>query len=193
MMLHSVRDDFAKNKLSSLGKRVENTSCPTMWQLTPEHCAAIPRTKAEAVITTVTWYRANPKADRALLELLARNYKTIYGWAQQSEDRRYFDSVATPDIKFVRPSVHEYDRVLEEESIDYIGLRLHGGIRALQKRRRTLILPVDNRATQISCDTGLPTITRDKLNLIEEWIWSNGSTTLKLPVEAIEKWKRQFK
>jgi len=192
-MLHSVRDDFAKRKLASLGKQAENTSCPTMWQVTPEHCATIPKKKAEAVITTVTWYKPNPKSDRALLELLARSYKTVYCWTQQSEDRKYYDSIAIPGIKFVRPNVHEYDRTLEEESIDYIGLRLHGGIRALQKRKRALILPVDNRASEISHDTGLPTIMRDRLDLIEEWIWSNGPTNLRLPVGAIEKWKGQFK
>jgi hypothetical protein len=153
----------------------------------------IPRVKADAVVTTLTWYKPEPDSDRALLELLTRCYRQVYFWTQQSEDRNYFESIAVPGVRYVSPSVRNFDRLLEEESVDYIGLRLHGGIRALQKRRRALILPVDNRAVEIGRDTRLPTQKRDELASIERWIWDGGPTSVKLPIEAIERWKGQFR
>jgi polysaccharide pyruvyl transferase WcaK-like protein len=192
-MTHSTRDNFAQSRLAELGRVALNTGCPTMWELNPAHCATIPTKKADQVVAAVTWYKPNRGADTALLYLLSRTYKRVYCWPQQAEDKSYVDSLAVPGIAFVRPSVREYDRLLENEEVDYVGLRLHGGIRALQHRRRTLILPVDNRATDISADTGLPVIARDRLGLIEEWIWGEQSTTLQLPTGAIENWKRQFR
>ena len=41
-IIHSVRDDETKKALENIGiKNVINTSCPTMWALTPEHCKKI--------------------------------------------------------------------------------------------------------------------------------------------------------
>ena len=37
-IIHSVRDDETKKALENIGiKNVINTSCPTMWALTPVH------------------------------------------------------------------------------------------------------------------------------------------------------------
>jgi hypothetical protein len=42
--------------------------------------------------------------------------------------------------------------------VDFVGARLHGGIRALQRGRRTLTIALDNRAREIAGDTGMPVV-----------------------------------
>ena len=44
----------------------------------------------------------------------------------------------------------ETDALIQDTECDYIGTRLHGGIRALQHGRRSLILSVDNRAVVLA-------------------------------------------
>ena len=49
-MTHSVRDSYTKKMLNSIGiNNVVNTSCPTVWNITPDHLATIPDTKAKYV------------------------------------------------------------------------------------------------------------------------------------------------
>lgn len=191
--IHSVRDRYTAEKLTSLGLNVVNTSCPTLWELTPERCAAVPSKKADTVLTSLTWYIPRPSTDRAILDLLVKKYKEVYFWPQQSEDSDYLASLGVAGIKFLEPSLSAYDEFLETVDTDYVGLRLHGGIRCIQKGRRSLVIPVDNRATEISRDTGLPTIARDDLMGIERWISVPEKIALNLPNEAIAQWKDQFR
>ena len=46
---------------------------------------------------------------------------------------------------------------------DYVGTRLHAGILALNYRKRTLIIAVDNRAAEMKTDINLPVIARGDL------------------------------
>ena len=67
-LIHSVRDSYTEEKLKKLGfENVVNTSCPTMWRLTPEHCGQIPTKKSNNVLTTLTDYRRNIKDDRTTI------------------------------------------------------------------------------------------------------------------------------
>ncbi len=54
--------------------------------------------------------------------------------------------------------------------VDYIGTRLHGGVFCLLRGKRSLIVEVDNRATEIARDTGLPTVKRVDLETLRRWI-----------------------
>ena len=48
------------------------------------------------------------------------------------------------------PTLEAFDNLLESEiDLDYIGTRLHAGIRAIQKKRRSIIIGVDNRALEM--------------------------------------------
>jgi polysaccharide pyruvyl transferase WcaK-like protein len=190
--VHSVRDRYTKERLSNIGVDVVNTSCPTLWELTPEHCAVIPQKKTDSVLTTLNWYRPSQEIDADFLKALTRNYKKVYFWPQTSQDIGYFEGLGVSGIKRISPSMTTYNTFLENEDVDFIGHRLHGGIRALQKLKRSLITAVDNRATEISRDTGLPIIDRPDLAGMEKWIWSEAPTTLALPTEAISQWKQQF-
>ncbi|HEY9883257.1 MAG TPA: polysaccharide pyruvyl transferase family protein, partial [Thermosynechococcaceae cyanobacterium] len=81
--IHSVRDNYTKKKLQSIGIRnVINTGCPTMWPLANLKPNDIPQTKATNVLVMLTDYSKNVELDRRLLELAINNYETVYFWPQ---------------------------------------------------------------------------------------------------------------
>jgi len=190
--MHSVRDSYTLAKLTFAGGKVINTACPTMWSLTEEHCAKIPLSKGDSVVTTLTYYNPDPVHDSILLTTLKRNYERVYFWPQQSEDDAYFKSLGIDGIRSIRPSLKAYDEVLLNEDCDFIGTRLHGGIRALQKGRRCLIIGIDNRAAEISKDSDLPVLPRSRSAELVNWIYGEEPTRVKLPLTAIAEWSAQF-
>ncbi|WP_445682830.1 polysaccharide pyruvyl transferase family protein [Radicibacter daui] len=191
--LHSVRDMHTFEHLRPHVPNVLYTACPTMWMLDDAHCRSIPVRKAQDVVFAVTYYRPAPEEDRKVFEMLKRHYRTVYVWPQQEEDLPYLDEIGVSGYVPIAPDVATYDRLLASEDVDFVGARLHGGIRALQHRRRALIIPVDNRATEISVSTALPVASRSEPEVIERWITQPGPMNLTLPVEAIERWKGQFR
>ena len=56
------------------------------------------------------------------------------------------------NLEIISPNLRSFDFILENEDIDYVGTRLHAGIRAVQKSVRTFIVTIDNRAKEISKD-----------------------------------------
>lgn len=193
--LHSVRDSYTETMLKKCGiENVVNTACPTMWKLTREHCKEIPEKKASDVVTTLTNYNVDRERNERLLEILLRQYRKVYVWLQAIEDfdeiqkSRYFQQ-----IEIVPPSLQMYDNLLWEKNVDYVGTRLHGGIRALNAKRRSIIIAVDNRALEIAKDTGLQVIKREQINeKLERLISSTFETVIELPEENIRRWKGQF-
>lgn len=189
--LHSVRDKYTENMLRGMGlDNVIYTACPTMWELDKKKCEMIPVKKAAQVITTVTDYSKDIKCDKKLFDILARNYEKIYIWIQSFDDYAYLKELEVIDrVEIVGPSVAEYDRILDRGGIDYIGTRLHGGIRALNKCIRTIVVACDNRAVEISKDTGLPIVLRTDLEKkLESLIHSEFVTDITLPSENIKIW-----
>jgi polysaccharide pyruvyl transferase WcaK-like protein len=190
--LHSVRDLHTYEALRHDVPNVIYTACPTMWMLDRQRCAAIPVRKARDVVFAVTYYRPAPEQDRRVFELLQRHYETVYFWPQQSRDIPYLRDIGITGFVPIPPDVESYDRLLDEEDVDFVGARLHGGIRAMQHGRRALIIPVDNRATELSVSTALPVASRDDPAAIEAWVTNPEPTALILPDEAIARWKNQF-
>lgn len=192
--LHAVRDSQALAQLARAGvTNVLNTGCPTLWDLDAKHCAAVPTTRGEAVLTTVNTYLPNPELDRGMLDVLRARYRKRYLWPSTAGDAAYALTL-DPDLEIVAPSVEGLDRLLESDhALDYVGNRLHTGIRALQKRRRSIVVEVDNRARTIGGDFALPTVARDDFEHLAARIESPFETTLRLPREAIERWKAQLR
>jgi hypothetical protein len=193
--LHSVRDEYTKMKLASIGiESVVNTCCPTTWGLTSAHCAKIPLRKANSVVMTLTDYSKSRESDERLLSLLFDSYVTIYYWAQGVGDMEYINSFTRfrGRIIIIPPKLNKYDQVLESRQCDYIGTRLHAGIRAIQRSKRALILSVDNRATEISRDIGLNVRPRHDVAGISEFISDEYQTSLHVPFSEIARWKAQF-
>ena len=192
---HSVRDSFAEKALRSLGvQNVLYTGCPTMWDLTPELCASIPRKKARNVVCTVTDYIRDEQNDSAMLDILLESYDHVYLWLQGREDPDYIRELGYADrVTLIPGTLADYDAVLEQENLDYVGTRLHAGIRALRKGRRSLIVSVDNRAECIGDDTGLPTIRREDIPFaLKDRLEAEFETKIDLPWENIARWKGQF-
>lgn len=195
--LHSVRDSYTEKKLAQIGiQNVVNTGCPTMWGLSEEHCALIPRQKANRVVTTLTDYYMDDGLDKVMLRMLKQNYREVYIWLQCYDDFQYLNSFGelAEGVQVVSPTLEAYTKLLLSGDIDYVGTRLHGGIKALNMGCRSLILAVDNRATEIAKDTNLPVLNRKtEVQILEDRINAPWATEIVLPVDNIRRWKEQFK
>ncbi|RLM17391.1 hypothetical protein BIY29_19160, partial [Brenneria alni] len=190
--IHSVRDNYTLQKLKEVGiNNAINTGCPTMWGLDKAHCDSIPDKKANIVVFTLTDYNRSPEHDKILIEILKRNYDEIFFWPQGRRDNEYLHCFNTDGIKIINPNLSSYDQLLSQD-IDFIGTRLHAGIRAIQKKKRAIILGIDNRAEEIRKDTNLFVINRDEVNSLNEIISSRFKTDILVNFENICKWKKQF-
>ncbi|HEX2586022.1 MAG TPA: polysaccharide pyruvyl transferase family protein [Steroidobacteraceae bacterium] len=190
---HSVRDEYSRQQLiSARVGNVINTACVTMWDLNAAHCALIPKRRAPRAITTLTGYNANPAADKAVIDTLLKHYQEVVLWVQQPEDFAYGVALSGGRVKFIAPNLNAFTTFMRDNDVDYVGSRLHGGIRALQMGKRTLILAVDNRAVEISRDTNLPVALREDIGAITHWINVPFETKIQLPQQAIDRWKQQF-
>ena len=74
-----------------------------------------------------------------------------------------------------------------------MGTRLHAGIRALQKKRKAIIIGIDNRAREMRNDIGVNVLERQRIDLLEEKVHEEMSVKLYLDTDAIHRWKAQFK
>lgn len=197
--LHSVRDGYTENKLRQLGfNNVLNTGCPTMWELNGMNVSAR-RGGANNCLFTLTDYKKSPTLDNEIIGKICEAYpEGIYFFPQGSNDCEYIASL--PNFQKFKNRIHiisrsfdSYVSTLISNDVDYIGTRLHAGIKALQLNKSALILAVDNRATEISHDTGLPVVAREELDQISAWI--EGASMfgkISMPVGNIELWKNQF-
>jgi len=195
-ILHSVRDSYAESMLKKAGlSNVINTSCATMWRLDEGHCEKIPKNIADNVVTTLTDYNKDSKSDLELIMLLKKYYKKVYIWPQGSGDIEYINKLdISRFVEVLPPKLDAYNSILEnEESLDFVGTRLHAGVRALQYKRRTIILGIDNRAFEKAKDFNITVCPRDDLDRLKRLICSSFPTEIKLPIENIARWKNQFK
>ncbi len=191
--IHSVRDDATVKFLNSIGIKAINTGCPTMWQFTEEFCKVIPHNKSNKVIFTLTDYGKNPIYDQKLINILNEKYDEVFFWVQGTGDYDYLNSFENvKDIRIVSPSVDDYEEVLNSNDIDYVGTRLHAGIFAMQHKKRTIILSIDNRVKDMSNTYDLNTIDREEIENLGNLIDSNFTTNVKLKEENIQKWLSQF-
>ena len=192
--MHSVRDAYTEKQMRLLGyDNVINTACPTTWDLTPEHCAAIPKAKRPASVITITDYAKDPVLVRKMIEIVRKNYSEIYFFQQGTKDLEYLKEVTDPgDMRIIPPTLKEYDRLLEDIHPDFIGTRLHGGIRALQHSCRSLIIGIDNRALELSRDIHLPVVTMDDTDALEHALTDGWDISVRIPSDNIRKWKEQF-
>lgn len=193
--LHSVRDKYTEAQLRKIGiHNVIYTACPTMWRLDEKHCREIPVKKSNSVVTTLTNYRPDPEKDLFMLENLCDNYEKVYLWLQAFEDIAYMQNIKlNSKVRIIGVNLRQFNELLDNEDIDYVGTRLHAGIRALQMKKRAIIVSCDNRAAELSKDTGLPIIERADLEeTLKERIHAEIPTQITLPLENINIWKKKM-
>lgn len=108
----------------------------------------------------------------------------------------YFMSMANETVlakvNIIPPSSNAYNSFLAENDTDYVGTRLHGGIRALQHGIRSVIIGIDDRSLEIQKDINLPVLARKDIQELGAMLLSEFSTKLILPLQDIQKWKDQF-
>ena len=191
--IHSVRDNYTKAKLQKIGIRnIINTSCPTTWPLAKVKPEEIPSSKSQNVLVMLTDYNKNVYLDKKLLEMTFNKYEKVFFWPQGRGDKDYILDLGFP-VTVLEHSLEALDCFISSGiSFDYIGTRLHGGIRCLCSRKRSLILAIDNRAEEIANDIQIPIVTRTDLNKVESWINDNSITKINLDLDAISTWKSQF-
>ena len=188
--LHSVRDSHAQAMLASIGiTNVINTGCPTLWRLGGGQAKNYPTHRAREVVTTINSYIPDAAADRKLIEVLRARYDRIHAWVQTAEDHAMLRALGD-DIVIVEPSLAAFDELLaSDRDLDYVGNRLHGGIRALQHGRRAIIVEIDNRAKEMGRDFNLPTVERDDFARLERMIDGDLAIDIRPPAENIWRWK----
>lgn len=191
--IHSVRDSYTEDLLNSLGYKAINTGCPTLWGLTSDFCKGIPMEKADNVLFTLTGKQPDFNNDKLMIEILSKNYKELYFWPQTISDLDYLNSLGDFRYNLVAPNLSAYDDILTQ-NIDYVGSRLHGGIRALQHAKRSLIISIDYRAENMGSNYSLPILKREDIAVnLEALINTSRKTEINgLDFSAINKWKSQF-
>lgn len=192
--IHSTRDEFTKKMLENMGYKALNTGCPTLWGFTDEFCKKIPTEKNKKVLFTLTGYQPDFENDKLMIEILCNNYEEIYFWPQTPTDYDYLRKLGDFDVKIVTANLYAYDKILSLNGIDYVGNRLHGGIRALQHACRSLIIAIDYRAENMSKQYRLPVIKRENIGIqLDSFINSSYRTQITgLNFDLIKKWKEQF-
>lgn len=194
-VLHSVRDRFSERMLKRMGiKNVIYTGCPTMWELTPEICKKIPQKKGKNVVCTLTDYNKEEICDQYMLDLLSESYERVWIWPQGKEDEAYISQLRlNKNMEIIKSGLNNFNKILQEPELDYVGTRLHAGIYALNYLHRTIVIAIDGRARNIGMDTGMPVVEREEIKkILKKKIYSEFQTNIKLPMENIEKWKRNL-
>jgi len=185
---HSVRDEYTRVRLSRLGFDVKNTACPTMWGL--DQVTAHSGRPSTALVT-LTDYKPDPVEDQWLLDMVSTFYDRTVIWPQSRRDVDYARTLQG-DFELAGPTLQEYDDLLVSERVDYVGTRLHGGIRGFEHHSWGMIVAVDNRAVEIGKDTGLPVFRRGDRAGILQCLEDRISYPVRLPRQQIDEWRHQF-
>ena len=191
-VLHSVRDSYTEAMLRRMGiNNVVNTGCPTIWGMNHEFCRQIPTRKAKEVIVMFT-PRKEKEIDRYIIDIVRKNYNRIYFWVQGPYDYSYIKSMCAEAI-LIPPQLKRLEDFLEKhKDIDYVGTRLHGGIKCIQNKKRAVIIAIDNRAQEMKKDFNLPVILTEELDNLDQIINMERETNICISEEEIKQWLGQF-
>jgi polysaccharide pyruvyl transferase WcaK-like protein len=190
---HSVRDQQTKIILNKLGLNAINTGCPTLWQLSNSFCKSIPTKKSDNVVFTLHYGRKDFINDKKMINTLFKIYKNVYFFPQTPNDIEYLNTFKIEKQIITIPSnLNAYSKLLENTDIDYVGVRLHGGIYAMNKKKRTVIILVDERMRNIHKSNNLNCIERENIDNLSDLLTSDIITNVYLDYDSINNWKKQF-
>lgn len=187
---HSTRDSYTHDRISALGKRSMMTGCPTMWNL-PSDCQRPLTGSGRAVITVTDYKRMDPDIDRRWISVVKEHYSEVDIVGMGPGDRSHFEGLGIDSVAWKGQGTADLEAALQ--GADFIGTRLHAGVKALQNGRPTLILAVDNRAKEISKSTGLNVTDRADTLAIHRGV--TGETVppaLFMDQESIQLWRSLY-
>ena len=151
------------------------------------------------ILFTLTSYYPDMVADEQLLEtILNSSAKEIYFFPQTKSDTEYLATLPIfkkniSRFKLLNHNISEIHELISTTDFNYIGNRLHCGIKCLAFNRPTIIISVDNRAVEMGKSINLNTAKRDDIPLINKWINAEYiPPQINLPLGDIEQWKKQF-
>lgn len=186
-VLHSARDAYTTSKLQTIGLDVANTGCPTTWSLQKVSARPSP---SDGAIVTITDYRRDHEVDRKWLMKLLEVFSRVRLVPMGESDAQYAHELSVRGVEILSHGLDTLNGVLHEDVV-HVGTRLHAGVRCLQRNRPSIVFAVDNRAAEISRDTGLPIANRTDPEFLSKIDW-NADIELDIPTEAISRWKNQF-
>lgn len=184
----AVRDVYSAKRLEEASIRALHTSCPSLWAVRVQRMPG----GSTRVVATFTDYTQDRASDAALITLLRGRFDEVRLWPQGPGDSSYFKSLGVPSSAILGRTVEAFDNALAVPDTAYVGLRLHGGIRAAQLNIPSLILSVDNRAREIGRSIGLVCPSRHSLSVIRPLLESTDVSTLRLPHQNISAWLAQW-
>lgn len=191
--IHSVRDERTKTIMTDLGLKSINTGCPTIWNLTKEKCEKIPKDKSKRVVFTLHFGKKDKQRDLFLIDVLRNNYSKLIFFPQSIEDINYLQELTNiEDIRIIPSSFSAYKELLSEGELDYVGVRLHGGIYALSNNTRSIIISIDERMRQIDRLNNLNCLDVENLENLESIINQRISFNVRNDYTVINEWLGQF-
>lgn len=164
----AARDEYSRRKLLTMGIEAVNTNCPTMWGLADWRA---PVTGDGGAVFTVTDYKKDVARDQEVLGAVASTYQEVCVWPQGNGDAEYLERLDLPaNARILGRGLAALDDALSTR--EYVGTRLHAGIRAAQLGRPSAVIAVDNRALEIGRDTGFPVVTRERAAADWGHVWT---------------------
>lgn len=181
----AVRDEYSAARLRRAGVRAEHTTCPTLWS---SRVQRLPGAEKRAVVT-LTDYNQERAADQELVRILNDRFEQVLYWPQGPGDAAYLSTLeGIGATQLLSADLESFDQALLTPDTAYVGLRLHGGIRAIQHGVPSLVLSVDNRAREIGRSVGLVAPSRFALNEIKYSVSAGTESRLAIPTDEIEEW-----
>lgn len=185
-VIHAVRDSYTLSKIENWGIHSVNTSCPTLWSYseTLAHKSCI--SSKSKILLTLTDYDKDEILDLQIMHLLLDNAESVALWPQGKFDEQYSRSLHS-DIQILPRSLESFEEKISQ-GYSHVGTRLHAGIYALLLGGLSSNISIDNRAKEISRDTGLPIVERTSINATTRF--EPTRPILTLPLEEVEDFRR---
>ena len=188
---HGVRDRSAQLLLEKLGKNSTWVGCPTLWTQAGREIGSPER--PGTVCLALTAHRPNRLKDRELLGQLRRVYHRFCFWPQQPRDLDYFRALMGPEeakaVEVLPPNLEALDEFLRTTDADYVGTRVHGGIRAIAHGRWSVLLGIDHRAEEVGGSVGIPVLPREAVGELGNLLARHEPYRIELPAEALQRFR----
>ena len=116
----------------------------------------------------------------------------MYFWSQTYGGYKTLRSYENCDkIKYIDPELNEYRKFILENDVDYVGTRLHGGVFAMQNKKRAINLSVAHRAEEFD-RYHINVLPQDDIQAIDEKINSDFATAVTVDYKIVNEWLSQF-